>query len=68
MTVAKVIDLIGVSNNSWEDAARNAVKDASKTLENITGVEIINYTGTVKNGEVTEYKASVRVAFGITDR
>ncbi len=66
--VAKVIELVGVSNEGWEDAAKNAVKDASKTLENITGVEIINYTGVVKDGAVTQYKANVRIAFGLTDR
>ena len=66
--VAKVIELVGVSNEGWEDAAKRAVKDASKTLDNITGVEIINYTGTVKDGLVIEYKANVRIAFGLTDR
>ena len=68
MTVAKVIDLIGVSEESWEDAARNAVRDASKTIDNITGVEVVNNTASVKDGELTEYKANVRVAFGLADR
>ena len=66
--VAKIIELVGVSKEGWEDAAKRAVKDASKTLDNITGVEVINFTGTVKDGLVIEYKANVRIAFGLTDR
>jgi len=68
MSVAKVIELIGVSDNGWEDAVRNAVRDASKTIDNITGVEVISTTANVKDGELTEYKASVKVVFGLTDR
>jgi dodecin len=66
--LAKVIELVGVSKQSWEDAALNAVKEASKTLDNITGVEIITYNGVVKDGKVTDFKAVVKVAFGLTDR
>lgn len=68
MGVAKVIELIGVSDNGWEDAVRNAVRDASKTIDNITGVEVISTTANVKGGELTKYKASVKVVFGLTDR
>lgn len=68
MTVAKVIDLIGTSNRSWEDAVQNAVSDASETIDNITGVEVLNTTASVKNGEITEYKANIKVAFGLLDR
>ena len=54
MSVAKVIELIGVSDNGWEDAVRNAVKDAAKTIDNITGVEVISTTANVKDGELTQ--------------
>jgi dodecin len=66
--LAKVIELVGVSKESWEDAALSAVKEASKTLDNITGVEVITYNGVVKDGQVTDFKAVVKVAFGLTDR
>ena len=68
MTVVKVVDLIGVSDKSWEDAVSKAVKDASKTIDNITGVEVISATANVRDGELTEYKATVKVAFGVLDR
>lgn len=68
MSIAKVIELIGVSDKGWEDAVRNAVRDASKTVDNITGVEVISTTANVKDGELTKYKASVKVVFDLTDR
>ena len=66
--VAKIIELVGRSKVGWEDATQNAVAEASKTVTNITGVEIINCTGTVRDGKITDYKANVKVAFGLTDR
>lgn len=68
MTVVKVTELVGVSSESWEDAVRNAVRDASKTIDNITGVEITHATAKVNDGELTEYRADVKIAFGLTDR
>jgi dodecin len=66
--VAKVIELVGRSKVGWEDAASNAVHEASKTVTNITGVEVINCTGTVAGGKISDYKATVKIAFGLTDR
>jgi dodecin len=67
-SLAKVIELVGVSKKGWEDAALNAVKEASKTLDNITGVEVLSYNGIVKDGKVTDFKAVVKIAFGLIDR
>ncbi len=67
-SVVKIIELVGVSKESWEDAAQNAVREASKTLDNITGVEVLHCTGNVENGKITEYKANVKIAFGLTNR
>jgi len=68
MSIAKVIELIGESDKGWEDAARNAVKDASKTIRNITGVEVISTTASVKDGKIINYHSCVKIAFGLTDR
>jgi flavin-binding protein dodecin len=65
MTVTKVIELVGESKKSWEDAARNAVEEASRTIEGITGVEVYNWTANIVDGKVHEYKANVKVAFGV---
>lgn len=62
--VAKVIELVGSSPNSFSDAVRNAVKTASETLRNIRGVEVISSTADVgEGGELTLYKVNVKVAF-----
>jgi dodecin len=68
MSVVKVIELVGESSSGWEDAVKNAVFDASKTVDNITGVEIYNMTANVDNGKISEYKVNVKVAFGVKDR
>ena len=63
MTVIKVLELVGESPNSWQEAVQNAVLEASRTVDNITGVEIYNMTANVDGGNITEYKANVKVAF-----
>lgn len=65
--VAKVIELVGSSSKSWADAADTAVKQASKTIKNITGVEVAAMTAQVKDGKISTYKATVKVAFGVND-
>lgn len=68
MTVAKIIELVGQSDVSWEAAVRNAISDASKTVDNITGVEVYNLTANIGNGKITEYKANIKLAFGVHGR
>lgn len=65
MSVVKIVNLLGSSTNSWEDAVSQAVQEASKTINNITGVEVLNTTGVISNGRITEYKANVNVAFSV---
>jgi dodecin len=63
MTTIKVIELIGTSKLSWEDAASNAVKDAQETVSGITGLEVVGQTARVENGSIAEYRANLKVAF-----
>jgi len=64
--VVKVIELVGESEQSWEDAVQVAVKQASKTLRGITGVEVLNWTGKVNSqGDIVGYRANVQVAFEV---
>ncbi|MHA1125659.1 MAG: dodecin family protein [Candidatus Heimdallarchaeota archaeon] len=63
--VVKIIEVIGASEKSWEDAARVAVKEASASIRGITGVDVQNLTATVKDGKIVKYKASVKVAFTV---
>ncbi len=67
MPVAKVIELVGNSERGWEDAVSSAVAEASKTLENISGVEVLNMTATVNAGEIVDYKVDVKVSFSVEE-
>lgn len=62
-TVVKVLELVGESKQSFEDAIENAVTEASRNVNNITGVEVYNFTGDVENGRIVDYKANVKVAY-----
>lgn len=65
MAVVKVVELVGTSKKSWEDAVHQVVKEASATLRHITGVDLVHQTAHVEDGKVTEYRATVHVAFAI---
>jgi flavin-binding protein dodecin len=65
--IAKIIEIIGSSDKGWEEAAQTAVDEAKKTLHGIHGVEIIDMTATVdpNTGRITEYRAGVKISFGV---
>jgi flavin-binding protein dodecin len=66
VTVIKVVELVGESQTSWEDAVKQAVQEASKTIRNISGVEVLNWTGDVDEaGNIVDYKADVQIAFRV---
>ena len=59
----KVVEMIGESQSSWKGAVQNAVREASKTVDNITGVEVYNLTADVVDGDLIDYKANVKIAY-----
>lgn len=67
MTAVKISKVLGTSEESWQDAAEEAVRQASKTIENIHGVEVKDWTADVEDGEVTEYDATVEIAFPVDE-
>ncbi len=62
---AKVIELIGVSKKSFENAVEHAIEDANATTRGITGAHVENFSVRTDNGKITEYKVNLKVAFGI---
>ncbi|MFN7950214.1 MAG: dodecin family protein [bacterium] len=62
-SVYKVIDLIGVSDKSWEDAARLAVERAAKSLRDLRIAEIRELDMKLEDGKVVGYRAKVSVSF-----
>ena len=65
MAVIKTIDLVGVSSESWRDAANQALAEASRTIRGITGMEVIETSCNVSDGQITEYLTHVRIKFRI---
>ena len=61
--VYRVTEVIGTSGNSWEDAARNAVKVASKSLRDLRIAEISKLDMKVEAGKVVAYRARVSLSF-----
>jgi len=59
----KVIELIGTSEISWEEAARNAVETAARSLSDLRIAEIKNLDMQIENGKVVAYRARVNVSF-----
>lgn len=65
-SVYKVIELVGTSATSWEDAAKNAVETASKSLTDLRVAEITKLDMKVENGKVTAYRTRVNLSFKYT--
>jgi flavin-binding protein dodecin len=65
LAVVKTIDLVGVSSESWRDAAGEALAEAAKTLRGIESMDVLETSCTIANSEITEYLAHVRIKFRI---
>lgn len=67
MSVLKVIEILGNSTISFEDAVQNVVTEAAKTVKDIKSVYIKDMQVTVNNNKISEYRVTAKVAFGILD-
>jgi len=61
----KIIEIIGVSSEGFEDAVRQAVSKAAESISGITGVEVVSLNAQVDDGAVTQYRATVKLAFAV---
>ena len=59
----KIIELCGVSEESYAQATRNAIVKASKTLRNLEWFEVVNERGAIKDGKVSEFQVTLKVGF-----
>ena len=59
----KIIELVGTSDTSWEDAAKTAVETAGKSLRDLRIAEITKLDLTIQDGKVTAYRTRVNVSF-----
>ena len=63
MSVYKVIEIVGTSETSWEEAAKTAVERAANTLEDLRIAEVIEQDLRIDNGKVVEYRTKVSLSF-----
>ena len=61
--VYRVTDVIGTSSNSWEEAAKNAVKTASKSLRDLRIAEVTKLDVKVEDGRITQFRARLSLSF-----
>jgi dodecin len=62
-SVYKIIEIVGVSKTSWEEAAKIAVKTASQTLEDLRVAEVVKQDLTIENGKVTGFRVRLTISF-----
>jgi hypothetical protein len=62
----KIIELVGTSSLSWEDAASTAVETAGKTLDDLRVAEVTRLDLTIENGKVSSYRARLNVSFKVS--
>ncbi|MBT8179987.1 MAG: dodecin family protein [Eudoraea sp.] len=67
MSVLKVIEVLGNSTESFEDAVQNVISEASKTVKNIKSVYVQDMQVSVKDNKIAEYRVNTKVTFGIVD-
>ncbi len=63
MSVYSIIDIVGTSPTSWEDAAQSALATASKTLEDLRIAEVVKQDVTVDNGKITSFRVRLNISF-----
>ena len=59
----KIIELVGTSDTSWEEAARTAVETAGESLKDLRVAEITKLDVTIENGKIKQYRARINVSF-----
>ena len=62
-SVYKIVDLVGTSETSWEEAAKTAVETAAGTLKDLRIAEVVKLDMKVEDGKVTAYRARVKLSF-----
>lgn len=65
MAVLKVVEILANSEKSWEDAARKAVKHASKTVKNIKSVYVNEQYANVKNEDIVDFRVNLKITFEV---
>lgn len=65
MAIIKVIEILASSKNSWEEATKTAVKEASKTVKNIRSVYVKEQSCVVDGDQITQFRVNVKISFEV---
>ena len=65
MVVIKIVEVIGNSPKSWEEATKNALEETADTIRNIKSIDVKHFTAKVEKNKIVEYRAVVRIAFAV---
>ncbi len=63
MAQIRIDDFVGASNESWSDAARNAISQMASMADSIQGVDVLSQSAAMENQEITEFRTTVRIAY-----
>jgi flavin-binding protein dodecin len=63
----KIIEVVGTSAKSYDDAIENAISEASKSLKALSWFEVIQLRGGIKDGKIDEYQVILKVGFKLLD-
>jgi len=64
MAVARITEIIGSSEKSWDDAVQNAMSRANQTLRGLTGLEVTKMNASIgEDGKIAEYRAHIKITF-----
>ncbi len=66
MAIIKVIEIMATSDNSFEEAINNALKEASKTVKNIKSIYVKDMNGKVENNQIVSYGVTTKISFVVT--
>jgi len=61
----KVIEIIGISSKSFDDAVNQALAKASKSVDGITGFEVTKHLASVEDGKISSYRVVLKIAFPV---
>lgn len=67
MAIVKVIEVIAESDKSWDDAAQNAITEASKTVRNVLHLYVEHMQAVVENNKIVRYRINAKISFKVGD-
>ncbi|HJY87254.1 MAG TPA: dodecin family protein [Candidatus Acidoferrales bacterium] len=65
MAIHKVLEVLSQSDKGWEEAARLAVRDASKTVRKIKAIYLDSFQGDVREGKIVQYRVRAKITFEV---